>query len=460
MKKVKLFAAVLAAGALLSACNKETNYGGEDSVPEGLPTYASITVDVNNIGTRAVTRATASLDEEKAIQKVQILIFDKSGVLETASQDLTVDGTNKLTQTIETTTGQKTIMAVVNRGSFVSATVGMSLKDFKAQLITAAADGTGNSAVQIAAEDNFLMLGSTNATLEQKGEGEVNSVTVKVSRAAAKSQLLFKNTVTTSTSFQPENVAVSFSDARSQLAQIRYKMYTWLDAAAPLYSDAQDTMPEGDPKVAVTAWTEDNTNDGAHWIAAQTENFDTTGSTFGNAHYATENYNQNPQMNNTTCMIVRLKATPTTWSSADGTESGDGTFYAVVKYNTNSSADQNYQNFVSYYGIYKDNATATAAKEAITDGKDFYGILEFTSGYCYYRLNLRDITAEETSDRYSVLRNHFYRVTVSEINNIGWNDPSDLIDPDDDRPVEAETSLEVTISVEDWIDVDMNESLG
>ena len=92
--------------------------------------------------------------------------------------------------------------------------------------------------------------------------------------------------------------------------------------------------------------------------------------------------------------------------------------------------------------------------------KDKYGIVTFTDGYCYYRLNLRDMTQATSAARYSVLRNNFYKVTVTEINNLGWNNPGDLVDPEDKTPVETETSLKVTITVADWTDVDMNEPLG
>jgi hypothetical protein len=41
----------------------------------------------------------------------------------------------------------------------------------------------------------------------------------------------------------------------------------------------------------------------------------------------------------------------------------------------------------SYYGIYKDETTANAAKA--TAGND-YAVIKYTDGYAYYRLNLRE----------------------------------------------------------------------
>ena len=449
--KSKLFATVMVAGALLASCSKETNFGGESSVPEGIPTYASVTVSVNNPGTRA-TRA-ASQTGEKEISKVDILIFDKGGVLETYAKDITPEsGTGNYTaKNIKTTTGEKTVYAVAN--NLVSGIKqGMTLTAFEQLSYEAAkADGVTHKVdVPIAKASNFLMFGKTEATLTEQEPDTPNKVSLTVTRAAAKSQLLFKN-VQASDSFQPENVALTFDDASTQLAQLQPTMYV----VAP----AQSTG-------TVTPWDDNYTSQAANWIAAREKDFDKNNDSemitvVEYSHYLSENINATPLMNTTTCMLVRVKATPTTWSDDGGTQQGS-TFYALVKFT--SDTDKTFETIDSYYGIYKDEATAqtvldSGALQADPD-KAKYGIVAFTDGYCYYRLNLRDMTQATSAARYSVLRNNFYKVTVTEINNLGWNNPGDLVDPDDNTPVETETSLEVTITVADWTDVDMNEPLG
>lgn len=451
MMRATFLATTLAAAALFSACNKETNFGGESSVPEGIPTYASVTVSVNNPGTRA-TRA-ASQTGEKEISKVDILIFDKSGVLETYTKDITPEsGTGNYTaKNIKTTTGEKTVYAVAN--NLVSGIKqGMTLTAFEQLSYEAAkADGVTHKVdVPIAKTSNFLMFGKTEATLTEQEPDTPNKVSLTVTRAAAKSQLLFKN-VQASDSFQPENVALTFDDASTQLAQLQPTMYV----VAP----AQSTG-------TVTPWDDNYTSQAANWIAARENDFDTNNDSemitvVEYSHYLSENINATPLMNTTTCMLVRVKATPTTWSDDGGTQQGS-TFYALVKFT--SDTDKTFETIDSYYGIYKDEATAqtvldSGALQADPD-KAKYGIVAFTDGYCYYRLNLRDMTQATSAARYSVLRNNFYKVTVTEINNLGWNNPGDLVDPEDKTPVETETSLEVTITVADWTDVDMNEPLG
>lgn len=458
--KLKFVAVTMAAAtALFAACNKETRFGQEGVVTEGVPTYASITVAVNNPGTKVATRA-ASQTGEKEIANVDILIFDKNGVLETVAQGVNAtESTGYQTDVIKTTTGQKTVYVIANNGGKVaSLTPGLSLSAFEQMMYEAVnvADADKAITVPIATAGQFLMFGSTPATLAEKQQSDPNVVTLSVTRAAAKSQLFFNN-VQTSATFQPENTAVTFADASSRLAQMQKQMYVALGSRF---------SPAGN----VTVWDGSYDADGK-WIAARTVGFDQNNASemttvVEYSHYTAENVNQTPLMNNTTCMLVRVKATPTVWSSEDGSESGDGTFYVIVKHTTDVTGDQNYQTLESYYGIYKDRATADAVLNqpggALYDAADKakYEILEYTNGYSYYRLNLRDMNQATSSARYSVLRNNFYKVTVTEINNIGWNNPGELVDPDDERPVETETALKVTITVEDWTDVNMNEPLG
>lgn len=446
--KMKLFAAMMAAAALFAACNKETNFGGENSVPEGLPTTASISVTAGNLGTRATYAASQA--GESDLTTVDILIFNNNGVLETLAQSVKPGADGKYN--VRTTTGEKTVYVVANNGGLVgNLQVGMTLGAFQATTIAAASANGSTHAVDvpIARAGNFLMIGSAPASLSE--EEALNSVGITVTRAAAKSQLLFKG-VQASDSFKPENVAVTFGDAASMLAQLQ----TVMSVVAPAASTG-----------TLTPWDAENSKTtSVNWIAARTTDFDTSNAQESAAvvdfsHYMPENIiSGEPLMNNTTCMIVRVKATPTTWSSEEGSQTGDGTFYAIVKYTSNQADQQGYETLDSYYGIYKDRTAAESALAAIASEKDYYGVIDFTGGYCYYRLNLRDITKTVSGGRYNVLRNNFYKVTVTEINNIGWNNPTDLVNPDDIRPVETETSLDVTITVADWLDVNMNEPLG
>lgn len=454
MKKMKTLAASMAAAALFAGCTSEleTN-GGGTSVPEGIPTYASFSIAVDNSG--SPTRS-ASQTGEKEIEKVKILIFDKAGVLETLTEELTPtsEGNGYKVTAIKTTTGEKTIYAIANNGTFVNGlSLGMTLADFEAKTYEAVKKDNGSKAitVPIATKGKFLMFGSKKETLTKQAGKAAQNVAITVTRAAAKSQLLFKN-VKQSQEFKPE-VKVTFGEAKSQLSQLQPTMFV----------AANDKTSTG----TVTTWEDAYTTTEANWIAARVKGFDQANDSesaevTAYSHYTAENLPLAPKMNNITCMMIRVKATPTTWSSNEGTAETDGSFYVLAKFK--SSAEKKYKNLESYYGVYK---TQAEAQKVLDSGalkndpnKANYGVIKFTNGLCYYRLNLRDVSKLTASEKYSVLRNNFYKVTVTEINNFGWNDPNDMVLPDDTTPAEEETSIDATITVEDWHDVNMDEPLG
>lgn len=454
MKKL-VVAAMAVITALFTGCSKDSE--SNEQVKEGVPTYVALNVTIKNPSTRTETRS-ASQNGEKEVQAIDIYVFNANGVLETiaANINLTPSGAGYKTNPISTTTGAKTIYALANNIITSGITTGMSLSAFEQMVYEAVTvDATTNEInVPIAVANSFFMLGSSAQTLAESSASDPQQVSMSIMRAAAKSQLLFKN-VHISTNFKPENVKVNYEEPFSQLAQLQTKMYVALG----------DRFSSND----VTPWLDEYTTTDACWKPARLVDFDANNSaelatTVEYSHYTAENVHDVPRVNNTTCMIVRIKGVPTQWTSEDGTAEADGSFYAIVKYNTAVVADQKYKNLDSYYGIYKDEATAqavlsTGALSTATD-KDHYGIIKYTGGLSYYRLNLRDMTKSTSKERYSVLRNHFYKVAITEINNIGWNNPKDLVDPDDTDPVEADASLEVTITVDDWTDVDMNEPLG
>lgn len=461
MKMTKFFAGLLVLGTL-AGCSKES---GMDA-SEGVPTTASISIQVSAPGVRSAATRAASQVGEKEVATVDILVFDKAGVLETIKSGMTPDQTDpdQTKYQVTTSTGQKTIYAIVNNGGKVSnLTTGMTLqafeqKAFEAAKADAATPGQEKIDVSIAKADNFLMFGQQAQVLDK--DQAQNAVEIRVKRASAKSQVLFTDQVKQSANFQPANTAVTFSEAKSQLAQLQSSMFVALGGQ---FSD--DTK--------ILNWTTATTDNSLYnredlWIAARAKGFDqandgemdAAAAVTAYSHYAPENKNATPQMKNTTCALIRVKIAPTTFTVNEGTQAG-GTFYAIVKFN---AADKvgDYKELASYYGIYKDQATANAELDKIDAGqKALYQVIEYTDGLSYYRLNLRDMqNGTNASERYSILRNNFYKVTVTEINNIGWNRPEDLVDPTDPTPVETETSLEATIVVEDWSDVDMNEPLG
>ena len=118
--------------------------------------------------TRAVTAYTTAQDYEKAVNSVQILVFDSSGKINIYKNA----GTSVSGISISTTTGTKSVWAVVN---------GPDLKAIgtEAALKAIAVDLADNSVTKA---DGFVMAGSTSCTVSASGA----TANVTVSRLVAR----------------------------------------------------------------------------------------------------------------------------------------------------------------------------------------------------------------------------------------------------------------------------------
>ena len=470
--------------ASLAACTNETDFGqgAAGQVEEGIPTYARITLNVNQMGSRAgMSRATSisSGDESALDGGVRILVFNKSGVLET-NHYITKDKINMTgasgvaTEKVKTTTGAKTIYAIANPSSvyfdFETKTPS-NLADFKNSIIKAfIQDQDSDTPVnKIAQAKQFFMTGfNDQVTLVKSTDQETkNQVTIKVTRLAAKAALKFDNNALASgANFMPANTAVTVTenDIHFQLAQNNkeFKIYVADGTFSPKGSDAeQPTSPV--PALTyshLTALDWNRCTDGnSAWVAAlsKAQSFTDVALQMSNFAYTSENINQTPKEGNVTFAVIKVKLNPTKFTSNDGTQVGE-TFYAVVN-NGGLGADHlNVSEIKSYYGIYKDETTANTAKAEA--GND-YAVIKYTDGYAYYRLNLRDKAIKNNIiNRYAVKRNHYFKITVDAINNPGVNKAEDLFPNKPDTPVEEEANIDATIEVLDWVDVNMTEPLG
>ena len=161
MKKHFLIYAAAALAALAS-CNKQ---------PVEKAAALSTTLDVC-ISASAPTKATTvSEGDEAAVARIEVLVFNESGGLDAYQL---YDGSNHKVTGITSTTGSKTVAAVVNApdGSGVSGVT--DLTALRALTSRFKADND---------PDHFVMYGETAAVLTASG---TNQVTVEVSRLAAR----------------------------------------------------------------------------------------------------------------------------------------------------------------------------------------------------------------------------------------------------------------------------------
>lgn len=463
-----IFGAALIAS--FASCTNETNFGQESAgqVEEGIPTYARIKLSVKSVGSRAALSRSAAMDDEKKLAGgVRILIFDKSNVLE--SEALIDDVENA--KLIQTTSGKKTIYAIANpkAGDMTQGTeeaikeikIGMTLSQFQNLQLDAVkqtVDG-GNSEVLVARANHFLMAGFTDATLQPKAGDEFNTVAIDVTRLASKAAMkLSEDAKKSDANFKPSNTAVTVAEAKFQLAQMNKKSFVYVvnNAYSPSGDDNQVSADYESQKtcshLTVGDWKVVNT-----WVDDLAANSFTEASlTKNNFAYTSENINKTPRVGNVTFAMIKVKLTPTKFTKEEGTYANE-TFYALVQYSANgvTKADQ----INEYLGIYKDKATAEAAK-ADFEGKDNLGIIEYNGGIAYYRINLINRDKKNAFERYALNRNSYYQITVNGINNTGVSDPKDLFPSDQTTPVEETTNIKATINVVEWNDISMTEPLG
>lgn len=467
-----IFGAALIAS--FASCTNETNFGQESAgqVEEGIPTYARIKLSVNQMGSRAgLSRAAAITDGNESALKggVRILIFDKNNVLETqAIVDKEITSGTEIEELIATTTGYKTIYAIANPKAGAAGeaikniTTGMTLSAFQNLQLDAVKQETqgGASEVLIAKADNFLMVGSTTATLASKTGQEYNPVSIDVTRLASKVAMKMSEAAKKSDlNFVPANTAVNVSEAKFQLAQNNKQSFVYVapnnfspngaDTQAPAEFDGEKIFSHltvGDWKT--NTWTDE----------LGTKDFAAGDLTMNNFIYTSENINQTPRVGNITFAMIRVELTPTKFSSDEGTQVGK-TFYAVAQYAgpSTTKADK----IVTYHGIYKTKEVAQKAINNLTQaGTHNCSVITYNEGISYYRLNLRDLKKTTPFERYALKRNSYYQVLVNGINNPGVSSVKDLFPSDQTTPAEETTNIKATIKVADWTDIQVTEPLG
>ena len=444
MKTKSIIAGMLSTMLLAVGCNKED--GGNRVTPEaGVKTYASFSVSLLNQSTRATSNDPNAVTEETKIHDLYIYIFN-GGVLETKGQ-INLNANNKGTSALATTTGTKTIYAVPNYNA--TGAIGSLQSDFEKQLI---------AATDIAEENGFFMAGKMEATLTEQNEDAAiaNPIAINVARGAAKVQMQFVANVPV----KPV-VNATVTNARFTLAQQNSHTYLAKLIVNGFSSKGKrveqtDTDRDGTYDHLTKLPT---TDDELKWINAVT----TYDNAFDNSKYLAENVNENPTTGNTSYVLVSLQVTPQTKADDTGTViatplTPGTTFYVLAKKDA-TSGKITFATKDDKILYFEQNADATTYKGTQVNLND-YEVLEYTKGISYYRLNIRDIRKTALTEKYAVNRNHYYKVNITEISNLGFNTATDTIPTDPTTPLETQTYISADITIETWTVVDMNEPLG
>lgn len=102
-------------------------------------------------------------------------------------------------------------------------------------------------------------------------------------------------------------------------------------------------------------------------------------------------------------------------------------------------------------GVSLDKATKVETKE-VTDVIAKFGAVQYwNGGNTYYFVPIKHQTADETTNYYGVVRNHWYKVNISKIQGYGTpvSNPEELVD-EPEIPVDEETWLQADIVILDW----------
>lgn len=133
--------------------------------------------------------------------------------------------------------------------------------------------------------------------------------------------------------------------------------------------------------------------------------------------------------------------------NTDGTDITDGTFYSYNGYVFRSLAGAR---------LYKAIATntdgeATTVNAAFKTNGNGDDIQTYKEGYCYYTAWIKHNPTSKIyleQDKYGVVRNFWYELTVNSIKKLGYSKPTykDPTDPDD----KAEASIQVQVNIKKW----------
>lgn len=515
MKTKQLFFCSLTGLTLLAAScssNDEALNGGDGTTSEG-KTYAQIAISVAN---SATTRADGDntgddvfgTDDEYTVNDLTVVLANENDIamqvitptLKTVSNKDEADKQVRVTEPFTCTPGKYKVYVLANYKNSQSSLSPIIKGSTDMKMVFGIGDIT-----KLYTENNFFM---TNVSApeekdivekatgkevnddgtEKTGGKNVNLVTVNVERAVSK--VTFGNTAD-KLSFNIEEGGNIIATAKLEgvsLINLNKKMYLVKDGQTATNKPVTGEWPyPKDPNY-------DNTSmDKAYITANFTQNEASSFSAPSDAKfYCPENtMSALAQLNGqTTGVVYKVNYKPegkyyTELAAENGTDSysqmfekvlalGDDVRDAAITKTIFTDADKTDGTFYSYNGyvfksmagarLYKAIATANpgadaaAVNTAFTNGNED-GIQTYTKGDCYYTAWIKHNPGGTTmqQDKYGVVRNFWYELTVNSIKKLGYSKPTykDPKDPDD----KAEASIQVQVNIKKWRWVKQNVDL-
>lgn len=516
MKTKQLFFCGMTGLALLAtscSSNDEALNGGDGTTSEG-KTYAQIAISVAN---SATTRANPldgmntgdeayGDDAEYTVKDLTVVLANENGIamqvitpkLKTATNADDADKLVRVTEPFKCTPGKYKVYVLANYKNSQDALTPIikGSTDMKAEFgITGIA--------KLSITDNFFMTntfapkaqdivvkGATGKEVDDAGKEmtdgktNLNLLTVDVERAVSK--VTFDNTDNQSFNVMVgDNKIATATLEGASLINLNKKMYLVKDGQKATNKPVAGEWPYPmDPNY-------DQTSIDAVYCTA---NFEQTSATDFPApstatFYCPENtMKAEAQLNGqTTGVVYKVNYKPEgkyyTELAKDGTDNYSQMFAKVLNladkdeaitdkiFTEATTADKADGTFYSYNGyvfkskaaarLYKAIATtvgdASAVNAAFKTNENDDDIQTYKEGYCYYTAWIKHnptstVTMEQ--DKYGVVRNFWYELTVDNIKKLGYSKPTykDPTDPDD----KAEASIQVKVNIKKWRVVKQN----
>lgn len=519
MKTKQLFFCSLTGLALLAAScssNDEALNGGDGTTSEG-KTYAQIAISVaNSATTRALAGITGDEaygdDAEYTVNDLTVVLANENGiamqVITPKMKEATVKDENdklvRVTEPFKCTPGKYKVYVLANY-KYSQSSLSPIIKgstDMKAVF------GIGEIA-KLYTKDNFFMTNvsapeaqeiKTDATDKEVDDagteitgGKTNLNLLKVDVERAVSKVTFNNDV--------DHLSFDIKQGDNTLAKATLEGVSLINLNNKMYLVKEGTLAMNRP-VVTNDWPypkDPNYNETSIDAAYCETNFEQRIAKDFSApseakFYCPENTMEaSAQLNGqTTGVVYKVKYTPvddfyTTLAAANGTDSYSQMFEKVLAlgevkdaaitntiFTTAEGTDITDGTFYSYNGyvfkskagacLYKAIATNTDDK-AETVNKDFTksmsendkDIQTYEKGYCYYTAWIKHnptstVTMEQ--DKYGVVRNFWYELTVNSIKKLGYSQPTykEPTDPDD----KAEAAIQVQVNIKKWRVVKQN----
>lgn len=518
MKTKQLFFCGMTGLALLAtscSSNDEALNGGDGTTSEG-KTYAQIAISVaNSATTRALTGNTGDEaygdDAEYTVNDLTVVLADKNDIavqvitpeLKTATDANEADKVVRVTKPFKCTPGSYKVYVLANyrnsqsslspiiKGSTDMKTV-FSLSDLAG---IAKLYGSGNffmTNTSAPKAQDIVEKGATGKEVDDAGkemtDGKTNLNLLKVDVERAVSKVTFDNTDNQSFNVMVGDNKIATATLEGvSLINLNKKMYLVKDGQKATNKPVAGEWPYPmDPNYSQTSIDAAYCETNFEQRIAEAKDFSApSNATF----YCPENTMAAAAQSNgqTTGVVYKVNYKPegdyyTELAAENGTDSYSQMFEAVLKLGTVNidplitktiftDADNTDGTFYSYNGyvfrskagarLYKAIATNTdhdpkTVNTAFQDPEIDKDIQTYTKGVCYYtawiKHNPNGTTMQQ--DKYGVVRNFWYELTVDNIKKLGYSKPTyeDPKTPDD----KAEASIQVKVNIKKWRVVKQN----